>query len=151
MCSLKFTCTTSPREPQHVTVGKLAGRREPGRIEISRDCTCARICRSSSSAELLCGICSRRIRSTRQIAQAVRVRREKRAARYDVKVGPVTFKASRIDRPPEPRDAGAGVGGDVANGTLPRSSSGRRLRNWIILANVAAWILIALVIRAIFF
>ena len=81
----------------------------------------------------------------------VRVRHEKRAARYDVKVGPVTFKASRIDRPPEPRDAGAGVGGDVANGTLPRSRSGRRLRNWIILANVAAWILIALVIRAIFF
>ena len=31
------------------------------------------------------------------------------------------------------------------------AGSGRRLRNWIILANIGAWILILLVIRGIFF
>jgi hypothetical protein len=61
----------------------------------------------------------------------------------------VTIKFSRVDRSDAAQDADADE--DATNGILPRAGSGRRLRNWIILANIAAWILIVLVIRAIFF
>jgi hypothetical protein len=61
----------------------------------------------------------------------------------------VTIKFARVDR----SDAAQDADGDVraANGILPRAGSGRRLRNWIILANIGAWILLLLVIRWIFF
>jgi hypothetical protein len=61
----------------------------------------------------------------------------------------VTIKLSRIDRPEAAQDADAEE--ETASGILPRAKSGRHLRNWIILANIGAWILIVLVIHWIFF
>jgi hypothetical protein len=61
----------------------------------------------------------------------------------------VTIKFSRVDRPDAAQDADAEA--ETASDILPRPDSGRRLRNWIILANIGAWILIVLVIRWIFF
>jgi len=62
----------------------------------------------------------------------------------------VTLNSSRTDQSDDAAE-GPDAKEDTANGILPRAGSGRRLRNWIILANIAAWILIALVIGAIFF
>ena len=59
----------------------------------------------------------------------------------------MTIKFSRVDRSDAAQDADAEE--ETASGILPRPDSGRR--NWIILANIGAWVLIVLVIRWIFF
>ena len=61
----------------------------------------------------------------------------------------MTIKFSRVDHSDAAQDADAEQ--KATNGILPHAGSGRRLRNWIILANIGAWILLLLVIRWIFF